>query len=149
MLVSSRARLLSVAQTKISDRRFPSYGTHLLVQMKHKYNDSEYEQRRDDGDSDPGYPLSWPQVELLPPHIALDWGDDYDLRIRNDAFHIDVVLISMLGRADEEVLDVVVRPAEAEVDVGGEQGLVCGLGHLSDCIAIGSAYEAGGGYLSA
>ena len=117
--------------------------------MKHKYNDSEDEQRRDDGDSDPGYPLSWPQVELLPPHIALDWGDDDDLRVRDDAFHIDVMLVGMFCRPDEEVLDVVVRPAEAEVDVGGEEGLVCGLGHLSDCIAIRSAYAAGGGYVSA
>ena len=133
MLVSSRARPLSVAQTKISDRRFPSYGTHLLVQMKHKYNDSEDEQRSDDGDSDPGYPLSWPQVELLPPHIALDWGDDYDLRIRNDAFHIDVVLIGMLGRADEEVLDVVVSSAQTKVGIRGQKRLVSCLRELGNC----------------
>ena len=134
MLVSSRARLLSVAQTKISDRRFPSYGAHLLVQMKHKYTDSEDEQRSDDGDSDPGYPLSWPQVELLPPHIALDGGDDDDLRVRDDALHVDVVLICVLRGADEEVLNVVVRATETEIDVRREEGLVCCLGHLSDCI---------------
>ena len=98
MLASSRARPPSVAQTKISDRRFPSYGTHLLVQMKHKYNDSEYEQRSDDGDSDPGYPLSWPQVEFLPPHIALDWGDDHDLRVRDDALHVNEMFCRLLLR---------------------------------------------------
>lgn len=43
------------------------------------------------------------------------------------------MLGSVFGRADEEVLDVVVGAPEAEVGVGGEEGLVGCLGELADC----------------
>ena len=106
--------------------------THLLTQMQHKHNNRQHRRRDHHRQGHPRDPLPRPQIQLLPPPVALERRDDHELRVRDHAFHVNVVILCVLGRADEEVLDVVVRAAEPEVGVGREEGLVGGLWELAD-----------------
>lgn len=98
--------------------------TYLLVQMQHEHNDREDGCRSYDGDGDPWDPLPGAEVQLSLPRLVTDGWDDDNLGIRDDALHVDKMLLGVFRGADEEVLDVVVRPAQSEVGIRSEQGLI-------------------------
>lgn len=62
----------------------------------------------------PRDPLARPQKQLALPLALLRRRQDDHLRVRDHALHVDVVLRRVHRRADEQILDVVVRAAEAE-----------------------------------
>ena len=121
---------------------------YLFVEVKEKDNDGEEEGGEEDGERYPGDPCSWPQVELAAPGAdccyravaaavvvvsAGRWRVDDDFGIWDDALHVDEVAGGVEagcveGRADEEVLDVVVRASQSEVGIRGEERLVRCLG---------------------
>ena len=87
------------------------------MQMQHEHDRRQHRRRDHDRERDPRDPLARPQVQLAPPVFAFQRGVDDDLRVGNDALHVDVVLVRVLRRPHEEVLDVVVRAAEAKICV--------------------------------
>jgi len=96
----------------------------LLIQMQDEDNHRQDSGRSDDSECHPRDPLTRAQVQLLPPRVAFHRRNDDDLRVRNHALHIDEMLGRVFRRANEQVLDVVVRSPEAEVHVRRQQRLV-------------------------
>lgn len=116
--------------------------THLLVDMEDKDESAEQEDRRSQHNRHPRDPIPRMKVQLLSPRTwvlgPLRLERDYEhLRVGNDALDVDVVLGLVAGRADEEVLDVVVRSAEAKVGVGSSEGEVGRLRELAVCEGAG------------
>ena len=104
--------------------------THLLAEMQYEHDDGQYRSGYDDRQCHPRDPLSGPQKQLAFPRSVVQsrgWMND-DARIRNNAFHVDKVLLGMLRRPHEQVLDIIVRPAQAKERVRGEERMVSGLG---------------------
>ncbi len=102
--------------------------------MQHEDDDSQ----NDCGDyhrqCNPRNPLSRPQEKFfLPWSISVDGRDDDYLRVRYDTFHVDVMFVGMLRRADKQILNVVIGPSEPKVGIRCEKRLVAGLWELSHC----------------
>ena len=110
--------------------------TYLLIQMQHKHDARKRHHGTQDGHADPRDPLSRAQIQLLVPLVWLHAGVDYELRVRYD--HLERGDASA-RRTREQVLDVIVRPAETEERVWCVQSLVRCLRELRDLRSRASA----------
>ena len=119
--------------------------------MQHEHDDAKEHDRRAEDDRDPGNPVARVQVQLAAPAarvgpaiVGLVRVDD-DLRVGDEALDVDEVLGLPPCRADEEVLDVVVRSAEAKVRVRRAKREVRRLRQLADwrCEYVRDARENG------
>lgn len=138
--LSAQSRLHAVIESKSASRFDPSRAdrAHLLVDMQGEDESAEQEDGSSQYDSDPWDPISRLEVQLLPPRtwvlrtLGLE-RDDEHLRVGNDALDVDEVLCLVASGADEEILDVVVRSAEAKVGVGSAERQVGRLRELTVC----------------
>lgn len=89
--------------------------------MQHEHNSSERNHRAEDTCPNPGYPLSWAEVELLVPLVRRGTGVNDELRVGND--HLERS-DARARRAREQVFDVVVRAPEPKERVWRVQRLV-------------------------
>ena len=133
MLSVVPARLPSAVMRSVDFKAAQDAQTHLFTEMQNKHNHGQHSCRNDHRQRDPWDPLPRSEVQLLPPWpVVFDWRNNHDLRVRDNALHVDEMLRNVLRRADKQVLDVVVRASKTEVGVRCEEGMVACLWELPD-----------------
>lgn len=114
-----------------------SQRTNLLVKMQYQDDDGQNHRRTDKGDDNARDPIARVKIQLPGPTIRLDHAGrlmrvDDEERVRHDSFKVGVMLGLVSSRPHEQVLHVIVGPAETEVGVRCERGEIGGLRELSD-----------------
>ena len=103
--------------------------------MEYEDDDSKKYDRHHDGKRNPWDPVSRTQVKFaMPRSVDVRRRINDDFGVRNDTFHAcEMRLIRrrrIERRADEEILDIVIRASETKEGVRREERLVCRLREL-------------------
>ena len=102
--------------------------------MQHEHDHGQHRRAHHDRHGHPRDPLPGPEEQLPPPRRVPARGQDHDLGVGDHALHVEEVLRGVFRRPHEEVLDVVVRPAQPEEGIGRQEGVVGRLGQLADWV---------------